>query len=201
MLGVVLVAAIFIAVGLAAVLNGQKLFSLFLSLFAFILTFEWVVKSYGQTMTTLAIALGVAVVMAILAQYAQKLAFFLLGAIAGAFLGALLVHFIPNVDAKLGIVVMAVVGIIVGILTAHWDKIFIRLGTAFAGGRVLSVGVLFLIMNITHLNDFASNDILVAIKNTSNYLSGSFVDNNATYILIGSIICTVIGYFAQAKKH
>ncbi len=201
MIGVILVATIFIVVGLFAILKGQKLFSLFLSLFAFGFTFEAIVKSYGQNMTTLAIALAVAVVAAILAQYAQKLAFFLMGTVAGAFLGALLVPFVPNLDPKLSLVFIVVVGIVIGILTAHWHKIFIRLGTSFVGGRVLSIGVLFIVFNITHLTDFASNDIFIAIQNTSNYLIGSFVNNHATYILIGSIICTVIGYFAQAKKH
>ena len=201
MIGVILVIAIFIAVGLLAILKGQKLFSLFLSLFAFVLTFEGVVKTYGQSMTTLAIALAVAVVMAILAQYAQKVAFFLLGAIVGAFLGALILPFIPDLDAKLGVILVVVIAIVVGILTAHWDKVFIRLGTSFAGGRLLSASILFLVFNISHLGDFASSNLLTAVENTTNYLTGTFVDNNATYILIGAIICTVIGYFAQAKKH
>ncbi len=201
MIGVILVATIFIVIGLFAILKGQKLFSLFLSLFAFGFTFEAIVKSYGQNMTTLAIALAVAVVAAILAQYAQKLAFFLMGAVAGAFLGALLVPFVPNLDAKLALIFIVAVAIVVGVLTAHWDKIFIRLGTSFAGGRVLSTGVLFVVFNMTNLTDFASNDIFTAVQNTTNYLAGTFMNNNATYILIGSIICTVIGYFAQAKKH
>ena len=83
MVGVILTIAIFLFTGFMAVMKGQKLFSLFLTIFAFSLTFEMVVSTYGQTSTTMAIALGAAVVAAILAQYAEKFAFFLLGVVAG----------------------------------------------------------------------------------------------------------------------
>ena len=78
MIGVILTIAIFLFTGFMAVMKGQKLFLLFLTIFAFSLTFEMVVSTYGQTSTTMAIALGAAVVAAILAQYAEKFAFFLL---------------------------------------------------------------------------------------------------------------------------
>ena len=94
MIGVILTIAIFLFTGFMAVMKGQKLFSLFLTIFAFSLTFEMVVSTYGQTSTTMAIALGAAVVAAILAQYAEKFAFFLLGVVAGVFLGYLLIPFV-----------------------------------------------------------------------------------------------------------
>ena len=111
MVGVILTIAIFLFTGFMAVMKGQKLFSLFLTIFAFSLTFEMVV-SYGQTSTTMAIALGAAVVAAILAQYAEKFAFFLLGVVAGVFLGYLLIPFVHGISGNLQLVAVIIFGVI-----------------------------------------------------------------------------------------
>ena len=184
-----------------AVMKGQKLFSLFLTIFAFGLTFEMVVSTYGQTSTTMAIALGAAVVAAILAQYAEKFAFFLLGVVAGVFLGYLLIPFVHGISGNLQLVAVIIFGVIFGAVTAHFHKIFIRIATAFIGGRILSIGALFTIFNMMHLTDFASSDILTSVKATSMYMTTTFVNQYATYILAGAILCAVIGFFVQGKRH
>lgn len=200
MLGVILAAVIFIIVGLLAVFYGQKLFTLFLSIFAFGATLEVMLSMYGSSATTIAIALAVAVVVALLAQYAQKVAFFLLGFIAGFFLGLFLVPIIPGFNMDMLYIASAVVGFVVGILTAHWDKLFIRIATAFMGGRVFSIGLLFLIFNITSLSSYVGSDITTSLTNTLDAMNGSFSSDNSLYILICTIVFTVIGYIYQSKK-
>ena len=201
MIGVILTIAIFLFTGFMAVMKGQKLFSLFLTIFAFSLTFEMVVSTYGQTSTTMAIALGAAVVAAILAQYAEKFAFFLLGVVAGVFLGYLLIPFVHGISGNLQLVAVIIFGVIFGAVTAHFHKIFIRIATAFIGGRILSIGALFTIFNMMHLTDFASSDILTSMKVTSMYMTTTFVNQYATYILAGAILCAVIGFFVRGKRH
>lgn len=200
MLGVILAAVIFIIVGLLAVFYGQKLFTLFLSIFAFGATLEVMLSMYGHSATTIAIALAVAVIAVLLAQYAQKVAFFLLGFIAGFFLGLFLVPLIPGFNMDMLYIASAVVGVVIGILTAHWDKFFIRIATAFMGGRVFSIGLLFLIFNVTSLNSYVGSDITTSLTNTLDAMNGSFSSNNSLYILICTIVFTVIGYMYQAKK-
>lgn len=147
MIGVILTIAVFLFVGFMAVMKGQKLFSLFLTIFAFGLTFEMVVSTYGQTSTTMAIALGAAVIAAILAQYAEKFAFFLLGVVAGVFLGYLLIPFVHGISGNLQLVAVIIFGVIFGAVTT------------------------------------------------------TFVNQYATYILAGAILCAVIGFFVQGKRH
>lgn len=201
MIGVILAAAIFIAVGALAVFKGQKLFTLFLSIFAFGVTFEFLLSTYGHTPTTIAIALAAAVVAVLLAQYAQKVAFFLLGFIVGCIIGILVAPLIPNVQGNMFYVVAVVVGVIVGILTAHWDKLFIRVGTSVAGGRTLTLGLLFLIFNGTNLQSFDGGSIMNSMTNTVDAMCGTFSSSYSTYILIGTIIFTIIGVIFQGKKH
>ena len=50
-----------------------------------------------------------------------------------------------------------------------------------------------------HLMDFASSDILTSMKATSMYMTTTFVNQYATYILAGAILCAVIG-FCTGKK-
>lgn len=202
MVGVILIGVLFIVTGILAMMYGQKLFSLFLSVYAFSLAFNIIVSQYGQTATTIAIALAVAVVAAILAQYAPKLAFFLLGFVVGIFLSAFLVIYIPDLDSTLALVVILIAALVIGILSAHFNKVFIRLGTAFLGGRSLSIGLLFFIFNATQLNNYVGADLMGSIQNTSTYIAESFTTQYSTYILVATLIFTVIGYYFQStRKH
>lgn len=201
MIGVILAAAIFIAIGALAVFKGQKLFTLFLCVFAFGITFEFLLNTYGHSPTTIAIALAAAVVAALLAQYAQKVAFFLLGFIVGCIIGFLITPFIPNVEGNMVYIVAAIVGVVCGILTAHWQKLFIRVGTSIAGGRTLTLGLLFLILNGTSLSSYEGGSIISSMNNTVDAMCGTFATSYSTYILIGTIIFTVIGVIFQSKKH
>lgn len=202
MIGVILVGALFIVTGIMSMMYGQKLFSMFLTIYAFTLTFSMIVSQSGESMTTLAIALAVAVVAAIVAQYAPKAAFFLLGFVAGLFLGGLLILAIPGLDTSLSLVVILAAGLVTGILTAHFNRTFIRIGTSFLGGKSLATGLLFFIFHATDLYTFAANDLSATIENTSTYLSNAFAMQYSTYILVASLIFTCIGYYFQStRKH
>lgn len=199
MIGVILTGALFIVTGILAMMYGQKLFSMFLSIYAFSLTFGMITSQSGQSMTTLAIALAVAVVAAILAQYAPKAAFFLLGFVVGLFLSGL-VLLIMEFEGSHAMMVLLIAGILMGILSAHFDKVFIRLGTSFLGAKSLSTGLLFFIFNITNLYAFSSDDLLTALSNTSSYLSDTFSQQYSTHILIATLIFTCIGYYYQSTR-
>lgn len=201
MIGVIGVAALCIVIGWLAITKGEKLFSIFLSLFAFGIVYELVVRVYGQTAVTLSFALASAVAGAILAQYAKKLSFFLLGLIGGVFLGAFIMPYIKGMTQTIGWIAVLLFGVVCGILTAHWNRIFLRLATGFLGGRVLGTGALFLVFHLMHLSDFAGVSFLESVKNTTSYLMGTFVNTYALYLLACSIICAVIAFFMQAKKH
>lgn len=201
MVGVILMATIMIVVGLCAMLKGQKLLALFLSLFAFYFAFEVVIGTYGNTITTIAIALLAALIASLLIQFAQKLAFFLLGFIAGIFLAFMAIPMLTFIPVEYHWIAIIITGILFGILTAHFNKVFIRLATSFIGGRIFSIGALFLIFNATNLSNFATNDIPTDLQNTLNYMLTTFSINNSTYILIASLLFTIIGYYFQAKRH
>lgn len=200
MIGVILTGALFIVTGILSMMYGQKLFSMFLSIYAFSLTFSVIVSQAGQSMTCLAIALAVAAVAAIVAQYAPKVAFFLLGFVVGLFLGGLLILVIPDLNTNLSLAVFLASGIVIGILTAHFNRSFIRLGTSFLGGKSLATGLLFFIFHATDLYTFASGDLSGSIQNTSAYLSNTFAVEYSTYILIASLIFTCIGYYFQSTR-
>ena len=200
MIGVVLVPIALILVGLLAITKGQKFFSIFLSLFAFVFVFDIVVKTNGQNASTLAFALGAAVVGAILAQYAEKLSFFILGLICGVFLGAMILPFIKGVDTYVALIALLIFGVVCGLLTAHWHKVFIRIATGFLGGRLFGIGALFLVFHLMNLQDYAASSLLTSAKNTLSYLNGTFSSTYATYILASSIICAIVAFFAQQKK-
>ncbi len=200
LIGVVLVPVGLVLIGLLAITKGQKFFSIFLSVFSFVLVFDIVVKNYGQTATSLAFALGAAVVGAILAQYAQKLSFFLLGLIFGVFFGAMILPFIKGIDANVALIALLVFGVVCGILTAHWDKVFIRVATGFLGGRLVGIGALFLVFHLMNLQDYAASTIVASCENTLSYLNETFSMTYSSYIFASSVICAVVAFFVQQKK-
>lgn len=192
---------ILIGIGLIACLWGQKIFSILLTLYAFLVTYRMVITRMAGDPNAVIIALAAAVVVALLSQYAKKLAFFLLGFLIGLLLGNAVLARIVVADPVMHWVVLLGCGIVSGFVTMHWNKLFIRIGTSFLGGYLIGTAGLFLIFNYNALGTYVSSDTITEISHLSSTLFTTFADQYSLYILITALIFTVIGTHYQKHHH
>ena len=193
--------AIIIGVGLISCLWGQKIFSCLLTLYAFLITYRFVVMKMANDPNAVIIALVAAVIVALLAQYAKKLAFFLLGFFIGLIAGNALVTYLPLSDQMMKTMVIIGCGLVIGFIVMHWNKIFIRIGTSYLGGDLIGTAGLFLVFNYGKLGTYVNADTITEISHLSNTLFTSFANTYSLYILIIAVIFTLIGTRYQKHHH
>lgn len=192
---------ILIGIGLIASLWGQKIFSVLLTLYAFLVTYRMVVTRMAGDPNAVIIALVIAVIVALLAQYAKKLAFFLLGFLVGLLLGNAVLARGIVADPLMRWVVLLGCGVVPGFVAMHWNKLFIRIGTSFLGGYLIGTAGLFLIFNYNALGTYVSSDTITEISHLSSTLFTTFADQYSLYILIVALIFTGIGTHYQKHHH
>lgn len=193
--------AVMIGIGLISCFKGQKIFSILLTLYAFLITYRFVTRVLVNDPNVVIIALVVAVIVALLAQYAKKLAFFLLGFFIGLIIGNAVIGYLPLSDQMTRTIVIIGCGIVLGIVVMHWNKTFIRIGTSYLGGDLIGTAGLFLVFNYAKLGSYVNPDTITELSSLSNTLFTSFASQYSLYILIIALIFTVIGTHYQTHHH
>lgn len=197
MTGTIIILAVIVCAGLISMLYGERLFSLILAIAAFVFTYGFINSNFANTSNVTVIALVAAVVAALLSQYAKRLAFFLLGLFIGYFLGQIAAGYVPATDAYTSWIVIGVCAIVMGILCAHFNRTFIRMGTSFIGGILIGSVVLYIIMNFDNLSGSAG--LISSASALSAYITGQINGQYGLWLLGIALVLTIIG--TRYQKH
>lgn len=198
---ILLFLAVIIGIGLLSCFRGEKIFSILLTLYAFLVTYRFVTGRLSGDSTAVIIGLIAAVVVALLAQYAKKAAFFLLGFLIGIPAGDALLAKVPLQGAYVRPVVILGCGVVLGIVFARWNRTFIRIGTSYLGGDLIGTAGLFLIFNYGKLQSYVNADVPTELAGLSHAVFAEFAQQQALYILITAVIFTFIGTHYQKHHH
>ena len=181
-------------------LYGEKLFSLIRAIAAFVFTYGFINSNFADTSNVTVIALAAAVVAALLSQYAKKLAFFLLGLFAGYFIGQIAAGYVPAQDVYTPWIVIGVCAVVAGILCAHFNRTFIRIGTSFIGGILIGSVVIYVIMNIDNLSAYTG--LISSAGALSDYITGQINGQYGLWLLGIALVLTIVGTrYQNHHKH
>lgn len=197
MTGTIIILAVIVCAGLLSMLYGERLFSLILAIAAFVFTYSFINSNFANTSNVTVIALAAAVVAVLLSQYAKRLAFFLLGLYAGYFIGQIAAGYVPAQDAYTPWIVIGVCAVVTGILCAHFNRSFIRIGTSFIGGILIGSVVIYVVMNINNLSGSAG--LISSAGALSAYITGQVNGQYGLWLLGIALILTIVG--TRYQKH
>ena len=184
-------------VGYIICFHGQKLLSLAFALIAFLFSYQLITAQWGYSYSMLAMALFISVIAVLLVQYAQKAAFFLIGALIGAHLSEYLLPWFPMMTTLFSFGVKIGCGFLGGILFASLQKKIVRLFTSVVGGSLLAATLLYLISNFQLL---FSGDFMTSIPDVVNYMNYVLPSVRPVGLVGLTVLFTIAGFISQGRK-
>jgi hypothetical protein len=200
MTGIIIYFVIAFVAGILSLLYGKKMFNALLAIYAFTMTYRFVLTKFPSDQYVLWIAIAAGILAIVLVKFAKNLTFFLLGAVIGALLGMAVVPFLPELPGYVSTCIVIGCAILLGFLMAHYNNTLIRFGTAYIGGDMISSATLLLIFGSATLPSMMADSVPDTIQNLAGYMYGSFASAYSLWILAGSIVLMFFGAAFQ-KKH
>lgn len=189
------------AIGVLLCFFGRRFINISLPLVAFVIVMRYVIEHFGASQYALLIALLAGVAGALLARFAKRAAFFIVGCLVGYYLGSLLCRYIslPNIYSQYAVMIMS--ALILGFLFVKWNNFFISVITAYAGGQRLACLSVFMATQYASLASYGKADLLATFQSLENYLENGFAQTYPVYILLVTIIFLLIGISVQNRYH
>lgn len=200
-----MISGLLIALALAAVsglivcFHGQKMLAAAFAILAFVFTYQFLSAQWGTSPTGIVAALAVSVVAILLVQYAQSIAFFLIGFLCGVMIGTVVTGFLPVTETYIHWLVILSFGLILGFLGRHYQKGIIRILTGICGGYFLAVFTLLLVLHIENLGVFEMGNVLDTATNMITYMFTTLLKGQPLYVLVLTVVYSVCGILYQNR--
>lgn len=189
-----------LAIGIISLLFGKKFVSVIVAVGFFALATHLCSFMPETANYSIFIAIGAAIIGFFLAKATEKVAFFLLGLAAGYFLGNCFIAFINNgsIAIHMQTLIEICFGVVFGVLCSIKSDLFIELGTAIFGARLIADAIVYLIFDLNKSASMSGN-IIENLSNTGLTISSTAL-NHSFIVLVLTIILTIAGFIYQ-KKH
>lgn len=197
---VILYLAVNIVLGALACFCGKKLFYLLLGALVFLAVLNAGLSATDASAASVAVAVVLGIVAALLSKLAYKAGVFIVGFVAGACLGYLGAVLVLQDGGPLPAIAL-VVGVLSGLAALRWADFFVRAGTAWAGASFVVPNALAAVTSFEALASHAvSGDGAASFEAVSAFVSGDFAAANATTILVGTVALAIVGALVQARE-
>lgn len=187
-----------VAVGAVVCLFGRRLFFVALGL----LTFLYVINiGSGGSAASVAVAVVLGVLAALLSKFAYRAAVFVVGMLAGAALGFVLGTLLLPVEAAdyLGVLSL-VAGVVVGLLATRFSDTAVRLGTAWSGASLAAPCLLAAALALGRLAELAvPGDAAASFDALGAYVNGPFMAAYSLPVLVATVVLAVVGFVVQGR--
>ena len=199
MQGIILFFALVYVTGILSLLFGRKIFHSLLAIYAFITAYQYASSFVSDSQYVLLISVLAGVLGVLLVRFAEKAAFFVIGAYFGYLLFGLLGVYIPFQNTYVYYGAMAAVMIVCGLLMIKYQNVLLRYATSFAGGHIIGAASLYLLMEGNNASAYAGADAVLAGSQLGQYIYGPFAQGHSLYILVIAVILMFAG--AQYQRH
>lgn len=197
---VIICLALLAAAGILLCFFGRRFINISLPLIAFIIVMRYVMEHYSQSQYVILIAVLAGIAGALLARFAKRAAFFIIGFIVGFFIGSILCRYI-TLDAAYGnIIVELLCALVLGFLFVKWNNFFLSIITAYVGGQRLAVLTVFLVVNYASLASFGKPDILTTFQSLEGFMENAFLNAYPIYIFLITVIFMLAGISFQNRR-
>ena len=199
--GLLIVLAAVAAAGIIVCFHGQKMLALAFAILSFMCTYQFLSVQWGTSPTGIVAALAVAVVAVLLVQFAQSIAFFLIGLLCGIMIGSVVVGFLPPMDTYIHYIIIVACGLILGFLGKHYQKGIIRILTGICGGYLLAAFTMLLIVHIENLGVFEMGNLFDTASNMITYMATDLIKQQSLTGLVLTVVYSVCGVLYQNRHH
>lgn len=199
--GLLIVLAAVAAAGIIVCFHGQKMLALAFAILSFVCTYQFLSATWGTSPTGIVAALAVSVVAVLLVQFAQSIAFFLIGLLCGLLIGSVVVGFLPPMETYIHWIVILSCGLILGFLGKHYQKGILRILTGICGGYLLAAFTMLLIVHIENLGVFDMGNLFDTTSNLVTYMSSQLMNQQPLTGLVLTVIYAVCGVLYQNRHH
>lgn len=197
MLGIYLYLAAIALLGSVSCFFGKRFYFQILAATIFTSVIGTALSWFELSWKTWMIAVLIAAAVSALALFLYRLGIFLLGGVLGAGIGTLLASLLPFGQHRW--IPVTALALLMGICALKWCDVFIMAATAFHGGGLLVSALCFLCMEFHNMGSFIYADgLLATMANLNQYLNGTFALQNASLLLIGTVIAAAAGFTWQA---
>lgn len=199
--GLLIVLATVAAAGIIVCFHGQKMLALAFAILSFMCTYQFLSVQWGTSPTGIVAALAVAAVAVLLVQFAQSIAFFLIGLLCGIMIGSVVVGFLPPMDTYIHYIIIVACGLILGFLGKHYQKGIIRILTGICGGYLLAAFTMLLIVHIENLGVFEMGNLFDTASNMITYMATDLIKQQSLTGLVLTVVYSVCGVLYQNRHH
>lgn len=191
---------ILFGIGIAALFWGKKFVAVLIGLGFFTVAQNALAGTTLDAEWILFVEVGAALLGFFMAKSAEKLAFFLIGAIVGWTIGLYLINTIPGgLDETTVLLTEVIFALIFGFLSAAKTNTFIELFTSFYGGVLLSEAIVFVFFHyqtISSANN--SGNLLRSLEEAAGMISTN-ASEHALIVLVLAVVLTIAGF--RYQKH
>ncbi len=190
-----------VILGFLSCFKGRDLFRLAVAAAAFVWVFSLVCSRAGGDRDDVIIASLAGLVAALLSGFVIKIGVTVIGVIAGFIAGNMLAQ-LSTLDfphEKITYIVICV--IIFGALAVKALNLMITICTAAAGGSMVVLPCMYLVLELDHLADAVGVTPEETVTGVSHEMLGPLVSAHQQIFLAGTLVLCLVGIFVQIRTN